>query len=43
VASASGQPYDLLQTNDGQAKTEMLPSQSQVQASKNSWREVTAQ
>jgi type IV pilus assembly protein PilY1 len=43
VASASGQPYDLLQTNDGQAKTELLPSQSQVQASKNSWREVTAQ
>jgi type IV pilus assembly protein PilY1 len=43
VASNSGQPYDLLQTNDGQAKTEVLPAQQKVQPSKNSWREVLTQ
>jgi type IV pilus assembly protein PilY1 len=43
VAGSSGQSYDLLQTNDGQAKTEMLPSQTNVQSSKNSWREVVTQ
>jgi type IV pilus assembly protein PilY1 len=43
VASSTGQPYDLLQTNDGQAKTETLPMQTGVQSSKNSWREVVTQ